>query len=516
VTSVPPTNAAPTGGPDLDTDGWQRLSPRMLAVHPFRELLRALPLLAGILVAGSTSGRGGLWSLFGVGVMVVIGLLRWFTTGYRITAGQVQLRRGLLQRRVVGVPLDRVRTVDITASALHRVPGRVRVTIGTGRSDLKKNDDLRLDGLSASAASLLRDELLRREAPTGSPSLVPDEELVRAPRSWVRYGPFTLSGFIALAVIAGFTSRILSEARLDPTRLALVHGGLAGLGRLPLWLDAGGLLLACLVVVGCASTVGYVLAFWGFRLSRQASGALHVTRGLISTRATTIEGRRLRGVEISEPLLLRAVGGARCIAIATGLRVGRGAERGGSLLLPPAPRAEARRVAALVLGTSEPVTHPLAAHGSRARRRRFTRAALVCAPVVVVLLLLWRLVGLPPWTWVASLALFPIGAALAADRYRNLGHALVGRTVVTSLGSLARRRWMLATDGIIGWNLDRSFFQRRSGLATLVATTAAGRQQYRIEDVTLGEALRVADEAVPGLLTPFLVGWEEAAVRPAG
>ena len=173
-------------------------------------------------------------------------------------------------------------------------------------------------------------------------------------------------------------------------------------------------------------------------------------------------------------------------------------------------------MAALVLGTSEPVTHPLAPHGPRARRRRFTRAALACAPVVIVLLLLWRLVDLPPWTWVVSLALFPIGAALAADRYRNLGHALVGRTVVTSLGSLVRRRWMLATDGIIGWNLDRSFFQRRSGLATLVATTAAGRQQYRIEDVTLGEALRVADEAVPGLLSPFLVGWEEAAIRPAG
>jgi putative membrane protein len=477
----------------------------MLAVHPFRETLRALPLLAGILIAGSSTGQGGLWSLVGVTVMVVLGLLRWFTTSYRVTPDQVQVRRGILQRRVVGVPLDRVRTVDITASALHRVLGLVRITIGTGLSDRKKDDDLRLDGLSASDASRLHDELLHREAHTGATSLPREDELARIDPSWVRYGPFTLSGIVTVAVVAGFVWRIADEAHFDPTRSAAVHGGLAELGHLPLWVVVAGFALACLVAAGGASTIGYVLAFWGFRLSRQAGGALHVTRGLVSTRATTIEERRLRGVEISEPLLLRAVRGARCIAIATGLRVGRGAERGGSLLLPPAPREEAQRVAALVLGASEPVTAPLAPHGPRAQRRRFTRVLLASGPMVLLLVLLWRLAGLPPWTWVASLALLPIGAALAADRYRNLGHALVGRSLVTSWGSLVRRRCVLASDGIIGWNLDQSFFQRRSGLATLVATTAAGRQQYRVQDVSLSEALRVADDGIPGLLTPFLV-----------
>src|SRR5439155_26278935 len=115
-----------------------------------------------------------------------------------------------------------------------------------------------------------------------------------------------------------------------------------------------------------ASTIGYLLAFWNFRLTRHPSGTLHVRRGLITTRSTTIEERRLRGVEISEPLLLRSVRGARVLAIATGLRVGRGAERGGSLLLPPAPHTEAVRVAALVLGSDAAFTAPLVAHGGRA------------------------------------------------------------------------------------------------------------------------------------------------------
>jgi putative membrane protein len=66
-----------------------------------------------------------------------------------------------------------------------------------------------------------------------------------------------------------------------------------------------------------------------------------------------------------------------------------------------------------------------------------------------------------------------------------------------------RRRSMLAREGIIGINLRRSFFQRRAGLVTLTATTAAGDQSYPVLDITPDEALRIADAAAPGLLAPF-------------
>ena len=60
-----------------------------------------------------------------------------------------------------------------------------------------------------------------------------------------------------------------------------------------------------------------------------------------------------------------------------------------------------------------------------------------------------------------------------------------------------RRRSILSAEGIIGWNVKRSFFQRRVGLATLTATTAAGHQHYDVQDVELGEALRVAEALRP-------------------
>jgi len=520
VTTLPQGEAQPAAVAD---DGWRRLSVRMLLVHPVREVVRLFPLLVGVLFAGSSTGRGGLWALVGTGIAVSLGLLRWFTTSYRVAAERIQVRRGLFRRELVSVSLDRVRTVDISASPLHRILGLVRVNVGTGLSDRKSENALQLDGVSAAAAERLRDDVLRRQAApavpgaegavaAAGPAAAPAETvLAEASPSWVGYGPFTLSGFLTVLFVLGFAWRIVSEAHLDAERLGETTAGYLQLVGLPLAVEAIALLLVLLVVVAIASTVAYVLAFWGFRLVRNNGGSLQVTRGLLSTRSTTLEERRLRGVEISEPLLLRFARGARCIAIATGLRVGRGAERGGTLLLPPAPGEEARRVAVAVLGSADPVTAPLVPHGPRAHRRRYTRMALAWAVVTVGLVVVS--VALPPlaWAWELSPVLLALGLALAYDRYRSLGHTLAGRFLVTSWGSLVRRRCMLATEGIIGWNLERSFFQRRAGLVTLVATTAAGRQRYAVQDLPMEEALRVADAALPDLLAPFLVREGDAA-----
>jgi putative membrane protein len=181
--------------------------------------------------------------------------------------------------------------------------------------------------------------------------------------------------------------------------------------------------------------------------------------------------------------------------------------KGDATLLPPAPRAEAARTGAAVLRNPEPMTGRLVPHGPAARRRRYARA-LVPPGIVVVALVL---AGWPAWAWQATLLWLPIAAALAEDRYRGLGHATAGGYLVTRHSSVIRRRSALAHRGIIGWNLRQSYFQRRAGLVTVTATTAAGRQRYRIPDVPVVEALRVADHATPGLLAPFLVSAPVAA-----
>ena len=115
---------------------WQRLSPRMLLVHPVHELLRELPWLIGAIVLGSTTGNQS-WTVAVLAYTVVIGVARWYTTSYRIDAdpqsGQLQLRAGLLQRKVLSVPLNRIRSVQSDARLLHRLMGLAVVRVNTGQ-----------------------------------------------------------------------------------------------------------------------------------------------------------------------------------------------------------------------------------------------------------------------------------------------------------------------------------------------------------------------------------------------
>ena len=532
-----PTAAALTA-PDAQ---WRRLSPRMLLIHPIREVGRSLPALLGLLFAGTSSGNGEWFSLGGLALVVGISLLRWFTTRYQITPERVQLRTGLFRRRTVSTPADRVRTVDITAHALHRVLGLAKVAIGTGVSD-RKREGLVLDGLPTAAARSLRSELLHRAdrlntgparadadaawAPpqhnagpadnagpaTASAQAPPDTVVTRLNPSWLRYAPFTLSGALTGLAIVGFGWRVLDQTRFDLRRVGAVRSAGDYLRATRPWVDVVEVAVAVVGLVSLLSVIGYLLAFWNFTLSRHQGGTVHVSRGLITARATSIEERRLLGVELSEPLLLRAVGGARVLAVATGLRIGRGAERGGTLLVPPCPVAEARRAASVLMDDPAAVSTGLRTHGAGARWRRLVRAVGPALVLLAGLTALWLAGAVPGWAPLVGLVPVLLAVPLALDRYRNLGHALTPAFLVSRSGSLLRRRIVLSRAGVIGWNVRATVFQRRAGLVTLTATTAAGRQAYEVHDVPEAAALELADEAAQGLLREFLLPVQRPAV----
>ena len=88
-------------------------------------------------------------------------------------------------------------------------------------------------------------------------------------------------------------------------------------------------------------------------------------------------------------------------------------------------------------------------------------------------------------------------ALLAADRSRALGHRVDGSWLVARAGSLERRRDCIAAAGIIGWTVRQTFLQRRAGVATLVAATAAGVKHYQVIDVPAELGWSIAATASP-------------------
>ena len=487
---------------------WRRLDARMLLVHPVQEAVRFLPALLVVFLSGRSSDRSQWWDLGILAIIVVLGIMRWFTTRYRIWGGQIELRQGLVNRRLLTTPADRVRTVDVTAPIWHRALGLARVEIGTAGGGLGAHRIV-LDALAAPVAAQLRGELLHRVAtdvatadgPAGGPVDEPEEVLVRLDPAWVRYAPLTTSGLVSAAAIWGFSAQYIGQVDELHDR---VEGAVDRVAALGVGVAALAGFLSALVAVSVLAVSGYVLTYWGFRLTRHTGGTLHISRGLITARATSLEERRIRGVEIGEPLGLRLAGAARLSAATSGLGQ-EGARSGSDWLTPPAPAEVVDRTAVAVVGDEVAVRGPLLSHGPAARRRRFTRAILPAAVLCAATLLLTRATDDLPTALVVAGCL-PLLASpwLAADRYAALGHALTPRHLIVRSGTFSRRRVVLARDGVIGVTIRESFFQRRAGLATVTATTAVGRQHYDAIDVPVELSTGLAADLLPGPFAELL------------
>ena len=499
--------------PEPDGTPWRRLDKRMLAVTPLSGVIPLLPVAVILLLTGQGDVAGRLWVPLGIAVLLVLGgVVRWRTTRYRITGERVELHTGWLRRQRRSVPRDRIRTVDLTAKLLHRVFGLSVVQVGAASGSPFDSSGLSLDAVSKAEAERLRRELLDRPRtdlaarPEPSP---PVEELARLHWSWLRFAPLTFSSIAGIGAICAAVYNLLGDLGVDPRDVPAVDETADRLASAPIWLAVAALGATLLVLAVVGALLLFAERWYDYRLTREAApidsaaegGALRVKRGLLTRRSLSVAEQRLRGAEVVEPLLLRAGRGAQTRALSAGLS--RDAQ--GGALQPPAPRAEAHRVASVAL-REHPALATLALlrrHPRAALRRRLTRALLPAAALVVIAFVVGVAVPVG-WLGPASLILLPVAVLLALDRYRNLGHQLTPRHLVTRQGSVQRRTVALQRTGVIGWTFRQSVFQRRAGLVEVEAVTAAGAGGYPVLDVAAPDGVALADATTPHLLTPFL------------
>jgi putative membrane protein len=108
---------------------------------------------------------------------------------------------------------------------------------------------------------------------------------------------------------------------------------------------------------------------------------------------------------------------------------------------------------------------------------------------------------------VAGVVLTALGLPLGLGRYASLGHAVGPRSLAVRGGWLVREEAVLERRAVVGWRVHQSLFQRRAGLATVVACVGAGNGGYAAMDMA-------ADE-VPAFTAAASGPWAETFSRPA-
>lgn len=476
----PSEDDAPSRPPAGPLEGRSALlHPAALGVWLGRSLLS---LVIFVVVAGMVPLVG----LAVLGVLLLSIGVRYARFRWRLEPDAVVVEEGLLVRKRRVIRRDRIQTVDLKRSVVHRALGVVEVRIeavGAGESQAA------LAALEPALADRLRDALLHSrpggtagEGETLEEEPADEEGRPAAEREeiWAAVSPGAL-------VVAGLTGG----------RVGVVAAGLGFLsqvapdawwtwfyeeavGRVPDPTAAEGLrvlLLAGLLIVAAAfllSMVATVVAHWGFTLS-SAGGTLAVRRGLLTEHRDTVPLVRVQAVRVEENLVRRLLGLAAVRAVVAG-RAGGGRNEAGGLLLPVGGVAEAYALAGRAVGLETEALPDLTPMPPRARRRRLVRALAASLLVGAGAALVTGTAGEGfPWALAASasLAFFVPAALLAEGAYRGLGWAQGEGHLVVREGVLNRRTTFVPLGRLQVLETRATPFQRWAGLSTLYLRIAS-------------------------------------------
>ena len=283
-----------------EAERWRRLHPASFLVNliptAWRTLWSLWPLVVGA-VWGRQQGSALDVVLILFFSLATVGrtLLHFLTLRYRLFDGRLEIQSGLLARVEQAFDPSRIQNVSIRQNIFHRMTGLVELRVEmAGASGLLATDGL-LSALSLTDAEALRLGIGRPGTAVAANST--GHEALDAP-GILEVVAFGASSGRAGMAGAGLAVIVDVAQRVSPGSLPIAPaGGMSWLG-LALVAIAGGYVLS----VGAA-----VLRWYGARWWMDGEH-LHFEGGLLTRQRVDIPRRKLQMVQVSEPIVRRAMG----------------------------------------------------------------------------------------------------------------------------------------------------------------------------------------------------------------
>jgi len=329
-------------------DGWQRLNPLSIVIRAGRLVAGLVLLLAIGRSSGGNHATSEILDLGLVALSMLLGVVSWLVTRWRLDATTLIIETGLLRRRSRRLPLARLQAVDVVEPIVAKVLGLAELRIRLAGSS---RVDGRLAYLHESTAVHLREQLLSGQHGAEPEREPPMSALLATVNPGRLVASVLLSGTWAVPVVL-----VIVLAVIFPGHSAAILGGST-------------VVFLFYVVAGLWRRVS---AEYGFSVSHTEEG-LRLRSGLLQTVTETIPRARVQSVRCVEPLLWRLIGWRRLeVSVASGQKTtgSRGESRRlTKALLPVGDRAQSDQLLRAVLGTELPKL-------SRPPRRSFFRSPL--------------------------------------------------------------------------------------------------------------------------------------------
>jgi putative membrane protein len=414
--------------------------------------------------------RATAWALALAGGSLVLGALSWRATTYWVADDALHVRRGVLRVSQTSLPLERVQSVDTVRGPVQRAFGVVELRVqaaGGGRQA-----EVVLEALPDGEASELRAVLARDGARPR-----PAEASVR------RLGTRALLVAAATSGQLGVLLPVLAAAGQFGDEL--IRGGVGDQVRGLVPRTAPALLLALAVLAAAAwllALAGAVVAFGRFRVTRDGD-RLHIRRGLVRRRESTIPVARIHAVRVIEGILRQPFGLAYIRAESAGYAEEPPAAQ---TLFPLLRRREVTQFLCDLLPELADDLGSLAAPPARAVR------PYVLGPLALALAAGAAGAALTPAGPAALFVVVP-AAAWGWMRHRAAGWRLAEDRLVVRFRRLGRTTVVMGRGRLEERTLSQNPFQRRARLARFAVAVGSGARfsVAQLEEATGRELLRV-------------------------
>ena len=414
----------------------------------------ALPLLIAVVIGagGGDPRRALVFGLIGLVVVVVTGVVRWWSTEWWLDEGALHHRSGLVSKDEKVIPRTRISSLDTLQGPLQRMFGVLELRVQT-------------PGGGRSAEVALR-AVTRRDAETLRRVLGHAAERTEAPDAVLRlgFGDLVLGSLtspqlgVLLPVLGGLSA--VSDGLLDSVTPS-TFDGLPDTAGTWLLIGAGVVVLAWLL-----SFAGAVVSFYGFEAVRDGD-RLRIRSGLLSRRAATLPLNRVQGVRIVEGLL-REPFGLAALRVETAGYAGQAAVT--QTLFPLVRRGDVAKVLASLVPELSGALEPLEPAPGRARR------AYLAVPVLLAVVACAVIAVLVADVWFAMPVLLLLAVLAGELRFRAAGWRLAdGRVVLRSRG-IARTTLVADVRRLQEHGTRQTPLQSRRDLADIGVAVGSGRR----------------------------------------
>jgi putative membrane protein len=422
---------------------------------------------------------------------LIISVWRYFSFRMRYDESELVIRTGVFRRNERHIPYNRIQSVDSTRNAFHQMFGVVDVVIQTAGGN---EPEAKLSVLPAAAIDEIRARVFGSRPAVTPPSATVDQATDAAgpveverkeillqlrTRDLLLYGFIENRGMVLVLAAVGLFAELgpLDEMIEEAVSAEFgdrgpVRGFIAGLfsgDGLPMAivLQAAVVIAALLIVARLVSVVWAAVRMYNFTVSRVGND-LRVEYGLFTRVAGTVPMHRIQTIAIRAGLAHRAFS-----RVTLNVTVARGSPGEGSGVREPlVPILAADRVPALMrelwpdLDLDQATWQPLHPRA----HVRFLRGGIIGAVIISAILFpalrIWSLVPL------ALMILFQL---LTVKRLADsINWTLSSRVFAVRRGWLSRRTSIAWLNKVQVVTLHESFFDRRTGMASVSAHTAGG------------------------------------------